>query len=505
VVKVHLFKVIVLIVAVCGFLMLKPNDRMLYTGDDDDYFAVASSIVYGGFPSFSNEYHHGRKMPFASAGPGVLASPFVFAFSLIDRFQDAPIAESREVDNRYWSWSVFGFHFASYFYCLLALLLLYEALRLWGSEVASFLTVLVIALGGGGLMVYVFKRPVMSHVYEFMMVSAAILLVSLALKDRFLKFHAELMGLCAAFIFLTRYNNGPLALGVMLVFLHLLRKKKIALAGPFAKMSACFLAPILLFRVLPVFTNGYSAYDQKYAGGVERVMPEMDPLFYWQRLQDIVFGADMGLIYTAPVLLLGILAVCLYGRRLPRELLFLSAFTLVNFYAAVMWRSFGSYYGYRYIVFTAMPLLAVYLMFGMDRLLSLGRGARLLLVVSIVAVLVLPLVSMFVFAANSKYGLYRMINEYGVATYSQPGYHANLLTDLRENAEWLLTTSLNSGWEQVSLNNLHEPLVQRLLLYVAPPALFLLFMSIRLREKKMAKGSSQAELHEFNAHVARAD
>jgi len=47
-------KTIVLIIALFGLLILPSDHRLMSVDDDDDYFAVASSIAYGKFPYFSD-------------------------------------------------------------------------------------------------------------------------------------------------------------------------------------------------------------------------------------------------------------------------------------------------------------------------------------------------------------------------------------------------------------------------------------------------------------------
>ena len=59
---------------------------LMYGGDDQSYFAHASSLAFGQFPSYQNEvFTSGKGSPKHSIGSGVMAAPFVFVFSLIDR------------------------------------------------------------------------------------------------------------------------------------------------------------------------------------------------------------------------------------------------------------------------------------------------------------------------------------------------------------------------------------------------------------------------------------
>jgi len=466
----YIFSVIVLM----SLLLLPANHRLMIVNDDDDYFAVASSIAYGNFPYFSDEYHVGEKMPFASVGPGVLAAPFVAVFSIVDHALHAPIVKKRDKDNRYWTWSLLGFHFAVYFYFLFGVFFLYEALKFWGTEHAAMFSTLLILLGGGGVLIYVFKRPVMSHAFEFFTVDAVVLLITLAMQKRAVKCHDEIIGVCAALLFLTRYNNLFLSIGLIGLYLYVKWKNECQMSvGRVVRVFLPFCLFISVFRLLPIVANGYSSYDQGYAGVLGRIMPEVDPLFYWYRIGDIFLGRDMGLVYTAPVLVVALIALWVYKSRVPKEMLFLCGFCLFNFYFAVIWKSFGSYYGYRYLTFTVLPLLAVPLVFLVDHLfLAIGRWRVFLLGLLLCY---FPVMSTLAFNNSEIFQLARVTNSWGVVTYTTPNFHADLLTDLLSNPINPIMRAAATGfgsfiWGKLSV----QQTVQRASLYIGPPLLFLL-------------------------------
>jgi hypothetical protein len=468
-------KTLIATLVVLSFFLLPADHRLMSTGDDDDYFAVATALAYGKFPSFSSEYHIGEKMPFASVGPGILASPFVAIFSVGDHLAGAPIVAKREKDNRYWSWSLLGFNFAAYFYLLLGVVFLYRALLFWGSRQAAVITVLLSVVSGGGLLIYVFRRPVMSHVFEFLTVSLAVLLLSYRLRRGAWRGMSEIVGMCAAFIFLTRYNNAFLALGLMAVFLYLSFKKTLKFNMAEAmRMAIVFALLVFLFRVLPVLVNGYSSYDQGYAGTLGRLLPSIDFIFYWNRAKDILLGWDMGLLFTAPAVLFGLAATWRSRHSVPREVMFLVLIALVNVYLAMAWRSFGSFYGYRYICFTLMPLLGIPFVIMMDDLLRAFGRFKIWLMVGFMSWL--PLMSMMAFERSGKYGFTLIINNYGESTYSQPTYHADLLQDLWINPIAIFWRAAQTGigaffWADLN----YAQVVQRILLFIGPPLLLCVF------------------------------
>jgi hypothetical protein len=465
-------RTLILLVALLGCIIIPSDHRLISTGDDDDYFSVASSIAFGKFPSFSDEFHAGQKMPFASVGSGVLASPFVAAFSVIDWINDAPITQRRNKENRYWSWSLFGFHFSVYFYFLCGVSLTYVTCKMWSTELGARLATIAIVVGGGGILIYVFRRPVMSHVFEFLAVSLGVYLISRSLKGRNFSLHPELIGLCAAFIFLTRYNNAFLAAALVCVFIFIKWKSGKQLdAKLIARTAAASFMPVFIFRILPVIANGYSEYDQAYGGGLTRIIPAIDPLFYWNRTGEILFGPDMGLLYTAPVLILSLIGLYRKKHFLPNELLVLTAFAAINFYFAIIWKSFGSYYGYRYVAFTASSLLCVYLALLTDDILTRIGKIKTILLYS--ALMYLPLMSMLAFERSGKYSFGLITNPYGVDTYSQPTYHAQLLADLIQAPLFPLIHAVTAGWEPLIKGALSpQQAVQRILLYFLPPLAF---------------------------------
>jgi len=53
------------------------SNGMWYGNDDQDYFANASSLVFGQFPSYEKEFDYGAGDTLGSIGPGLMAAPFV--------------------------------------------------------------------------------------------------------------------------------------------------------------------------------------------------------------------------------------------------------------------------------------------------------------------------------------------------------------------------------------------------------------------------------------------
>jgi hypothetical protein len=207
------------------FILLRPYEiqgsGFWYYGDDQDYFAHATSIVFGQFPSYKKEYLTiDRQYPQSSIGCALLALPFVWGFSLLDRLAGCGICTQRTAADIPGSWTQYGFAFASCFYFSLACFLLYRGTLYYVEERYAFLSMALTVLCQG-LPLYAVRRPIFSHAGEFFLQSV---LVFWVLKNSVsnkksprLSWRYFLLGPLGALIFLTRYNNigfaliGPLA------------------------------------------------------------------------------------------------------------------------------------------------------------------------------------------------------------------------------------------------------------------------------------------------------
>ncbi len=352
--------ILALIIAVASLFFIPSNGKMFFSGDDDDYFAVASSIAYGQFPSFSNEFHSGEKMPFASVGAGVMASPFVMISSMFDRHNNLPIVNKRTLSNREDSASAYGFYIATQFYFILATLFLYNLICLWVDSRSAIYTTALTLLAGGGIFVYAFNRPIMSHVYELFAITAALLLLSKTYFGRRGSGTWALLGLAISFIFLTRYNNAPIVIGIFSTLLYWAYTKKISTTDLVITMISSAL-PVLVFRILPIFSNGFSIEDSSYLNAGERLLALHNIEFYYSRLITIILGTDMGLTYTAPAIILSFVGYVFHAKKMPIWYSALAILFSLNLFMSMQWCSAGSYYGYRHFIFTATPLLAVFL------------------------------------------------------------------------------------------------------------------------------------------------
>src|SRR3990167_7582678 len=305
-------RTITLLIFCLGFLLLRPYEVQMtglkYGGDDDSYFAHATALVYGNFPSYQYEYNiYGSKKPEIAVGCGDLATPFVFVFSFIDRLTHNPIVNQRNDFNDQHSWSLFGFVFASLFYLWLACLLLYLGLGYFFKTAEVKLAIILLLLVEG-IPLFVFRRPVYSHIYEFFTQSA--LLFILLYKNKF----EDLVE-----------NNRKIKC-LLIIFTGIL-------------------APFVLIGVICLLSNMH--YPVK------------------------------------------------------KQLLILFIPCLLDFYMAVNFVSQGGWYGYRYFLFSFMPIIIVPFTYFISRIFEFPQYRKIIWIVLILIALP-PLLSMLAYEGNSS-------------------------------------------------------------------------------------------------------
>ncbi|MDP6477135.1 MAG: hypothetical protein QF502_04430 [Nitrospinaceae bacterium] len=209
-------KKISIFIFIISFLIYRPyrlqDSGLKYEGDDDGYFAHAASIAFLQFPSYDKEYGSHSKYPI---GAGMLASPFVFLFSQVDRLSGSDIVHSRlNSDVNIKSWSLFGFVFSSIFYFWMSCLIAYKTLRIYYDEKYSVLSILLMILIQG-IPLYVYRRPMFAHVYEFFAQTVMVYLMVLSCNSKKTDGSVSRLLLICLTVYaigLIRYNNVLIAL-----------------------------------------------------------------------------------------------------------------------------------------------------------------------------------------------------------------------------------------------------------------------------------------------------
>lgn len=401
---------ITIIIFIFAFFIFRPyfmQERgLLYGGDDEGYFAHATSLVFFQFPDYSKEYYtdagteqppNENNYPMHSIGPGLMAFPFVLTFSFIDRLQNNSIVEKRTLENVIDSWSLFGFVISTIFYFYMGIFLLYKALRKYFDDRICFYSILFMILFQY-FFLYVFRRPVLSHIYEFFLQS---ILVYFLIKDSKTKFiintklwFSVLVGVLIGLIVLVR-NNNILFAALWPIVLFCFENNRFSLKNSWKKLIIIYFVGIILvfiFKFIPLLIYRYEAY----AYVLKSIFNKANVLFYLKSFLNVIFGIDFGLIFTAPFVLVGI--VCLVSLKFDfkKKLLIIFAPIIVNIMMALNARG---WYGYRYLVFAITPLLIFPFALFLFNLNLKKISKRWLIFLYILAIF--PILSMLVFEGNS--------------------------------------------------------------------------------------------------------
>lgn len=413
-------KYVTLAIVVCMFFLLRPYQMqklgLCYRGDDFSYFAHATAIAFGRFPSYEKEYFdNGGRSPLHSVGPGVMAAPFVWAFSLIDRAAGADIVRQRTADNVRQSWTMFGFVVSTAVYFWLGCWALYlTAVKFYPARHTVPALVLLVLVQG--IPIYVFRRPIFSHTYEFFLQAFMVYLFFRPKPGETPPLGYWLAaGLALGLMPLVRYNNlvaagsWGLALGLKHgVFTRMSRDKK-ALAG-----LGVFLLVLAVFFVVPLVFNQYVGYERK-------ILYFFRPWWvmeYPARVWHVLFGAGWGLVFTAPFILAGLWAWCARPQPDKKYLWWCMAAMAVNFHLIVVSDGQGGYYGYRYFICSMVPLLVLPLA-GWLKELEERFGRRMYGLIGVAALF--PLFSMLCFEGNNStltLDVVRLHKGYGYANHT---------------------------------------------------------------------------------------
>jgi hypothetical protein len=396
-------KKIAIAVFITSFLLLRPyamqRDGLWYSGDDQDYLSHATAIVFGQFPSYEKEYLTiVKEYPQSSIGCGLITLPFVWGFSLFDWMAGSSIVQRRTAENIPGSWTQFGFVFGSYFYFVLAIFLLFRGLRYHVQERYAFLTVVLTVLCQG-LPLFALRRPIFSHAAEFFIQSLFVFLFfrNCASEKRYLHclWHYLILGCLSALIFLTRYNDIGFALVWPLIFIW-----QSDFSGSSRKRWSGIIVTILSFTgMLAIFKIWPEMYNQfhPYQWAKDYLITQTTWVGWLQRIGHILWGLDWGLIYTAPYILLGFAAALTLKYPNRQYYLCLLAALLINVYIIIVWGSQGGWYGYRYLIASAVPLFVLPVALLMKNVEDIFRQKLTLLWVVIA---VLPALSMLFFEGN---------------------------------------------------------------------------------------------------------
>ncbi len=414
-------KHITIAIFILSFLVYRPykmqDSGLKYSDDDDAYLSYALSAADLKLPDL------GRHPP----GSGLLAAPFVFAFSLLDRStcgnDVASEGKNRTITA---SWTLFGFVFSTLFYFWLSCLILYKTLRYFYDDFESTICIILMVLIQG-VPLYVFRRPVFAHVYELFLQSLLVYVLfanhpkTALLKNRYV----GLLWVCwlAGMAALVRYNNIIIALFWPLAVWGVDRDRFDTIGlwkMVFFSYLILSLSVLVIILTQNFYQNDWGRFDYfaKVFGIILSNLQNLSISFYLKRLVHVFFGVDWGLVYTAPFLVVSLIWFWFLPTGLKRRLILpLTAVGITFFLFILSWRSQGAWYGYRYFIFSAIPLLVLPCA---DLLSQIRKKYTRKIYVAILVTALLPLFSMICFEGNST-----TLTLFGSSKYKHPIFWGN--------------------------------------------------------------------------------
>jgi len=267
----------------------------------------------------------------------------------------------------------------------------------------------VFTLWGTILPVYVFRRPIFAVVPEFFLVSLLFYYIAILYTARKLLFrNTAVLAFIFAFVSITRWNDIYLLPFCLVVLAFLVRRNSPGSSGlrllrSVSAHSLLFLGiSCALFLVTQVsawqsiyrnignFVNFYTETHVAYlqlannssAGSL--FAASLKGLFH------IFLGTDWGVLFTMPVLFLGIIPFVLNDRltlassRLLQRA-FLASLFITPVYCVLLWKNTGDFYGYRFLV-SLLPFAAFGVSFAADRFFT-GRHKAFKVLICVFCVL----------------------------------------------------------------------------------------------------------------------
>lgn len=429
-----------------GFLLMQPYrisvSGLNYGGDDDSYLAHATSLAYFNFPNYSKEYFiDGNKLPKHSIGPAILAFPFVFSGSLIDRITGNTVIRKRTGLNLRNSWSSFGFIVSTVFFYWLSLMLLYKLARLFFNKKTATISVVALAIFQVAP-IYVFRRPIFSHVYELFLQST---LLYLLVRMNYFKLQLNwqktlLVSILISLIPLVRINNLFYSLAWFILFFKPFSLT--FLKNNFKKVMACLciiLFFIGFFKIYPALYNNVPivAYDQQ---SFFSQTTSQGIIFIFQRIAYIFFWYDWGLIFTTPFILIAFWGL-FYKIPYRKTIILLLLPSLINLFFVVYWRTQGGFYAYRYLIFSLLPLCLIPLAFIVDKLTAKNKNYF----IPFFLLAGFSLLPMLFFEVNSALRLHFVQQNFGASGWGNNTYQIEVWKTLFTSPLNSLAILLNGG------------------------------------------------------------
>jgi hypothetical protein len=364
------FKIFLALSILYILFQIKPGTTLsgnIYAGDDQSYYGHTASLVNDLDFDFSNNDVVSAFGVSAVTGKIVLAQPIGTSLLLVPFYATAkpfvlllgflthsPFNQKHPIFFVFMSLGVL-------FYAYIGGYLLLKSLCLLGFDGKVSVAAVTAVMWGSMLPVYIFRRPIFSHVPEFFVLTVIIYLMIKYRIDKLLGLRQLIIfGIMAGIILITRWY----AINIFFLILCYIFARKIAPSGfkqgPYFLLLFVFSAFIVFF-----FTQGLAW--KTYTGGyftlpynpdkIEGTRPIMDFLSFQslKNIFNIFAGQDWGILYTMLPVVIGMAGFfILHPLSISRNIALDRAIYLVvlsfPFFIVVKLGLPGCYYGFRHLL-----------------------------------------------------------------------------------------------------------------------------------------------------------
>ncbi len=294
-------------------LLFKPlwlfnNQNLGIPGDDMSHWLHSATIAFDQDLDYQNDYEIQSEIfnpktntPIHPPGAGYLASPFVFIFSLLDKFIETTNEDLRVNPIR--SFSFLGFFFAGIFYTYFGSLLISKVVKKYKNKNTGLILLCGLL---SSLVHFVTTRFLMSHAVEFFLCCALIYLFEKNDKLKFTKIDFTKLMLIYFCLAITRPSTFLYSL--ILVGLY---RKKFSLGGKtfltnFIQFTGFSSLYVILSRKLYqenyMLLNTYGRNMDEYVGtfNLEQILNGII------KLPNLFISPNMGVIFSTPIIFLGL-------------------------------------------------------------------------------------------------------------------------------------------------------------------------------------------------------
>lgn len=338
--------------------------------DDFDYYSHAETLVIDQDFDYTNQLpknhpfvyknlDNGKIAPVGFPGTGILAAPFFFIGSLIDRNFNP------DGGNEVLNYTLLFYSLAPVLYFFGSTLLIFKSCRLLNLNVEKFKILLLIS--GSGITYFAFERFSMTHIYEMFIISFLIWnCINFYKNDS--NFSGLLIPISLMISFLVRMSN------YYVFFIPYILKKFVPTNTKNISKNLYFqissVLSIYLYSIISDGIYGKLIFNPQEVYGtnvtVGSVLNQNTNFvnFLISKLSDlfiIIFGNEFGIFWVSPIIFFGFFIVCLNIKNFNNigNLLLLICF-MQNLAIVLIWRSTAASYGFRYL-YSLVPLCIIVL------------------------------------------------------------------------------------------------------------------------------------------------